>query len=82
MRLREPYARKTNGKFGEWLIDKLDEHNMTQTELADLLHVTQSNVSAWGTHRCRPKYLYVMVLCMIFNDDYEEVWKLVEEDWA
>lgn len=82
MRLREPYARKVRGKFGEWLADKMDETNMIQSELAALMHINQASVSFWQTHYRKPSYLCVMVLCMIFNDDYEKVWNLVEEDWA
>lgn len=56
MRWYYPAMNNVNLRFGEWLADRLFEHdNMTQSEFALRIGVDQSTVSGWVNGESRPR---------------------------
>ena len=71
---------KPKGKFGHWLFHKMVDYYYTQQEVADMLHTTKQSISNHVRGVCLPNYPWVIAYCSIFNEDPEEIWKLVEEE--
>lgn len=82
MLLRYGYAKKPVGEFGNWLAESMDEKNMSQADLAELIRKSQATISGWIRERAKPSYSTVIVLSIIFNDDFDLIWAKVERDWA
>lgn len=53
--------------IGEIIKEQLDEHDMTQTELAEMMGVNQSTISSWQVGRTEPDLTAVGKLCEIFQ---------------
>lgn len=70
------------GKFGEWLIRKLVENDMTIVSLALKMKCTRQRITLHAKHQIRPDYINILAYVYFLGDDPEEVYKLVEEDWS
>lgn len=47
--------------------------NMTQQDLAQLLHVEQRTISAWENKICEPDFETLAKICEIFNEDFNDI---------
>lgn len=70
------------GIFGVWLSDRLDELNMTQHELAHMLHISPATVSKHVGHKSKPQMLYLISYGVVLNADFNDLKEMVERDWA
>ena len=60
-------------KIGEFILKLRKENNLTQQELADMLHVTDKAVSKWETGRGIPDIGTLKDLANIFNVEEKEI---------
>ncbi len=47
--------------------------DMTQIELANMLHVDKRTVSAWENHVCEPSYAMLAKICEIFSESFDSI---------
>lgn len=55
-------------RFGKWLSDWLYYKNMTQAELAEAIHTSQSSISFHITGKRNPTYRSVKRYCDFFGE--------------
>lgn len=53
--------------MGEKIRQLRKEHNMTQSQLADILAISQDTVSLWELGKTTPDVEYIVKLCKIFD---------------
>lgn len=82
--VRNYIVTEEDGKFLRWFINCLTEAGLTQSNVAKKIGVTRQAVNMMCRKKYKPQKQTVIALCWAFGmkDDPEEVWKLVEEDWA
>jgi len=49
--------------IGAFIMKKRKERNLTQEQLAELLHVSNKTISKWETGKCMPDYSIIELLC-------------------
>lgn len=49
--------------IGTFITKKRKEKNLTQEQLAELLHVSNKTISKWETGKCMPDYSVIELLC-------------------
>ena len=49
--------------IGAFITKKRKEKNLTQEQLAELLHVSNKTISKWETGKCMPDYSVIELLC-------------------
>lgn len=47
--------------------------DMTQIELAKMLHVDKRTVSAWENRVCEPSYTMLAKICEIFSETFDSI---------
>lgn len=57
----------TNFDFGALLRELRLEHKMSQTELANLLSVSQDTISLWERNKGLPYFLHIKKLAEVFD---------------
>jgi len=62
-----------SNKFGEFLYELRKERNMTQTDLADKLDLTNKAVSKWETGETMPETSQLIPISKIFNVTVDEL---------
>ena len=53
--------------IGIFITKKRKEKNLTQEQLAELLHVSNKTISKWETGKCMPDYSVIELLCHELN---------------
>ena len=61
--------------FGAWLKMALANSEMTQTELARRLKMSQTSVSDWANNNNKPCWPIVKMICDIVEADAGVVWE-------
>lgn len=61
--------------FGAWLRMALANAEMTQTELAKRMRVSQTAVSTWTRNIYKPNWPIVKMICDVVEADAELVWR-------
>ena len=54
-------------KIGKFITEKRKEHNLTQKQLAEKLHITDRAVSKWENGKSLPDVAVMLDLCNVFN---------------
>ena len=54
-------------KIGNFITEKRKEHNLTQKQLAEKLHITDRAVSKWENGKSLPDVAVMLDLCKVFN---------------
>lgn len=72
------------GKFGEWLTDRMKEHDITCQDLAEKLDVSRQKIQLDIKHQTCPNFINVIAYCWAFGniDNPYEIYNLVKEDWG
>ena len=65
-------------QFGAFIAQLRKEHQMTQRELAGLLHVTDKAVSKWETGTADPRTSNLLALAKLFGVSAEELLRQVD----
>ena len=60
-------------KIGKFIASKRKEKNLTQNQLAELLHVTDRAVSKWECGRSAPDSSIMLELCKILGINVNEL---------
>ena len=66
--------------FGEWLFVNMLKNDLTCVDVAKMLRSTRQSIRNHINDIAKPSYVWVIAYCSIFNDNPEEVWKLVNEE--
>jgi len=59
--------------IGAFITKKRKEKNLTQEQLAELLHVSNKTISKWETGKCMPDYSVIELLCHELNITISEL---------
>ena len=59
--------------IGAFIMKKRKEKNLTQEQLAELLHVSNKTISKWETGKCMPDYSIIKLLCNELNITISEL---------
>lgn len=65
--------------FGNYIFDQRQKLGLSQTELAELLGVTNKAVSKWENGRAKPTTNTMRKLAMVFGLDVDELLRIREE---
>ena len=67
----------------KWLIDVFNATGTNCRKISEKLHVSRQLVSCWLRSEHKIQYAYIFVICKTYNlqDDPEEVYKMIEEDF-
>lgn len=67
-------------EFGKWLGENMKTKNMSEYQLANMIGMHVSSISKWVNGVRYPKYRTIILLCNIFDDDSDEVYRMVMLD--
>ena len=67
--------------FQKLLYDLIDEHELTQSELAKKLNMAQSQISNYLNGKSKPGYDSIRELSRIFNISADAICNTTFEDW-
>lgn len=59
--------------FGERLQELRKQKNLSQEQLADLLHVSRQTISRWETSQTTPDLSSLEKLCELYEMSYDEL---------
>lgn len=69
--------------FDVWFTKRLNESNMTMTEVANNLMISHQSIRTYKNGYQKPTFVTVVALCWLFGmkDDPYEVYSYAERDW-
>lgn len=72
------------GRFGAWILANTALRQWTYEDLAQKMHGNWNTVCTHVRHLKKPDFRTVVTYCYAFGmkDDPNDIWRLVEEDWA
>lgn len=75
---------ENDGKFQKWLSENMNKFGWNLGDLAKILESDQWCISKILHAKHKPHKATVIALCWVFgmNDDPEDIWGLVKEDWV
>ena len=67
-----------------WLVDILNEHDMSFSDLSRLLHVSKQTITNWAasTHPMSFPCIAALIFLLKLDDDPEDVYKTIWKEMA